>query len=664
MPAAITMPATLPTSLDSNLPDGTPTAWSVLAGIDDQFIVLDGEFRYCYVNQQAVEITGLAREKLLGQVIWEVFAAVRDSAFERELRRAANERTSVTFEHYYGPLDSWFENRVYVGTHHLALLVRDITERKRHEAVLMESEARYRSLAEALRRSEATFRRLADANLVGVGIGDLQGGVTYINDEMLRMMGYTRAEYEAGRVNWMECLAPEVRQRSEEINAELRRKGRVSGYRHMFVRPDGTRCPYVGSAALLESGSDIHVSIALDLTPMEEAQAKARQALEEVAVRELARADELAALMESAPVGVWIGHDPECRMITGNDHGYALVRMPSPTNLSLSAKDKSGPADYTCRIDGTEVAPDDLPMQKAARTGRALWNVELELLFRDGQSRFIMMNAVPLRTPDGRIRGCIASGIDITESKRTEERLEALVEDRTAKLRQSIGELEAFSYSISHDMRAPLRAMESYTRILLEDHAERLDAEGRRMLERIGKSAARLDLLIRDVLAYSRLAKSELTKIRVDLDTLVEELISGLGLSPAQIRVMSTLPQVWGHEALLSQIFSNLITNAVKFAHAQRPPEIRIWANRVGDEWVVNVADNGIGIESHHHERIFEIFGQVYPTGEYEGTGIGLAIVKKAVERLGGRIGLESKMGHGTRFWFTLQPADATAPAD
>jgi signal transduction histidine kinase len=253
---------------------------------------------------------------------------------------------------------------------------------------------------------------------------------------------------------------------------------------------------------------------------------------------------------------------------------------------------------------------------------------------------------------------------DITARKQAEElmksearRLDALVEQRTARLQETIGELEAFSYSISHDMRAPLRAMQGYAKALLADYKDRLDPDAMQYLDRISRSANRLDSLIQDVLAYSRVAKGEIGLHPVDLEALIEDILSTrpeFQAPQARIVVEKPLHRVFGHEAYLTQCLTNLLGNAVKFVPAGVVPDVRVRSERLDGKVRLLFEDNGVGIDPSHHERIFQIFGQVYPEKKYGGTGIGLAIVRKAVQRMNGEVGVESGLDKGSRFWLIL----------
>lgn len=238
------------------------------------------------------------------------------------------------------------------------------------------------------------------------------------------------------------------------------------------------------------------------------------------------------------------------------------------------------------------------------------------------------------------------------------EALEARVHERTAKLEETIQDLETFSYSITHDMRAPLRAMQGFSKLLLDSYADKLDAEGADFLNRIANAANRLDLLIRDVLSYSNIVRAELKPGPVDLDALVRDVIRDYpDFQPpkAQIRILGPLPPVMGNEAFLTQCFSNLIGNAVKFVRSGVTPEVEVSHARHGDFVRVSIRDNGIGIPPAHQDGIFKLFHRAQSS--YPGTGIGLAVVRKAAERMGGRVGLESDGDHGSTFWLEFRAA-------
>ncbi len=244
--------------------------------------------------------------------------------------------------------------------------------------------------------------------------------------------------------------------------------------------------------------------------------------------------------------------------------------------------------------------------------------------------------------------------------RRHAEGLEQSVQERTAELRQTNGEWEALSYSVSHDLRSPLRAMQGYSEILLTEYQGKLDEMGEDYLNRIRRAAGRMDLLIQDILAYSRVAKSEIALREVNLEHVIRDVVQSYpSLQPerATITVEGEIPPVMGHEAYLTQITSNFLANAAKFVGPGQKPLIRIHAEAQGELVKVVFQDNGIGIAKEHQNQIFQIFGRVYSDKKFEGTGIGLAIAKKAAERMGGSVGVESEVGVGSRFFVVLRKA-------
>ncbi|HEX6163895.1 MAG TPA: ATP-binding protein [Vicinamibacterales bacterium] len=243
--------------------------------------------------------------------------------------------------------------------------------------------------------------------------------------------------------------------------------------------------------------------------------------------------------------------------------------------------------------------------------------------------------------------------------------LELRVETRTSELRAANRELEAFSYSVSHDLRAPLRAIAGFVQILEEDHGASLDPEARRHLERVKLNAQRMGQLIDDLLAFSRIGRTTMLRQSVDLTALAttaaQEAIAASGRSIDL--TVSPLPPCYGEPALLNQVFANLISNAIKFTGASPQPSITIASSVVDGDTVYFVRDNGAGFDERYAEKLFGVFQRLHRNDEFEGTGVGLAIVHRIISRHGGRIWAEGKPNGGATFYFTL-PAGKTTPAE
>jgi two-component system CheB/CheR fusion protein len=243
------------------------------------------------------------------------------------------------------------------------------------------------------------------------------------------------------------------------------------------------------------------------------------------------------------------------------------------------------------------------------------------------------------------------------ELSRYNGKLEKLTEERTSSLREVVQQMEEFSYTISHDLRAPVRAMQGYANALLEDYGEKLDQTGREYLERISRSGNRMDRMIREVLTYSRLARCEIVVQPVSLDSLVREIVQqypGIQASGGEIEIAERLDNVVGHEPSLTQVLSNLLSNACKFVPPHTTPHCKVWTERNNGHVRLFIRDNGIGIKPEHQHRLFGMFERIHPESQYEGTGIGLAIVRKAMERMGGQVGVESDGKNGSKFWIQL----------
>jgi signal transduction histidine kinase/CheY-like chemotaxis protein len=245
------------------------------------------------------------------------------------------------------------------------------------------------------------------------------------------------------------------------------------------------------------------------------------------------------------------------------------------------------------------------------------------------------------------------------ELARTNAKLERLVRERTAELQDTVGELEHFSYSITHDMRAPLRAMQGFSGLLLNDLCRECPRpENQDWLRRITTSAARMDRLITDALQFSKAGKREMQIGPTETSALLQGIIQSYpSLQPpsALIRLEGTIPPVLGNEAGLTQCFSNLLGNAVKFVPPGKVPQVRVFAETREPFVRLWFEDNGIGIPKRAQGKLFQMFQRA--TTEFEGTGVGLALVKKVAERMGGKVGVESEPGKGSRFWLDLRPA-------
>jgi PAS domain S-box-containing protein len=352
-------------------------------------------------------------------------------------------------------------------------------------------------------------------------------------------------------------------------------------------------------------------------------------------------------------------------MLHGEDGEVVQINQTWTELTGYTHSDIPTIADWTEKAYGSRKEVVQADIERLYNLDRRISEGEYTVTTRNGEAQIWEFYSAPLgRLSDGR-RLVISTAIDITKRKQAEaeirqlnETLEQRVAERTAQLEEANQQLEAFAYSIAHDLRAPLRGMQGLAEALLEDYSKCLDALGQEYTHHLVSSAQRLDNLINDLLTYSRLSRAELRLSIVDLNLVMSEAMTQveaeLKQQQATVTLLSVLPKVRGHRTTLVQVVTNLLTNAIKFVENTQP-QVQIWAE-TQDEWVqLWVADNGIGILPEHQQRIFRVFERLHGIETYSGTGIGLAIVQKGVERMGGQVGVESELGKGSRFWFKLR---------
>jgi len=387
------------------------------------------------------------------------------------------------------------------------------------------------------------------------------------------------------------------------------------------------------------------VGVGLDITE--------RKAMEE-ALR--STASRLDAILKNAPVGI---------AIEGTDRRIQLVNPRMLEICHRREEDMVGaPAGllFACDADGREFDHDCLPMILKGSTVREERSVR-----RGDGTQFWASLVGRMVSPDDPSLGIVWAIEDVTDRRTAEDALRR----KTTELEQSNAELEAFAYMASHDLRQPLRTISSYLGLIEADLADRLDADGREYMDFCRAGAARMDRLIVDLLEYSRVGrKSKPFQPYPSADILavaVENLDAAINEAGASVTVDAALPMVLGDDGELVRLFQNLIGNAIKYRHRERPPAVHVGCAPEADSWHFTVADNGIGIAPEHLERVFGIFQRLHRSDEYEGTGIGLAVCRKIVERHGGHIWVESTPDKGSIFHVTLardpgQPLTAEEP--
>lgn len=294
------------------------------------------------------------------------------------------------------------------------------------------------------------------------------------------------------------------------------------------------------------------------------------------------------------------------------------------------------------------------------KSGTAITYFENRFRCKDSHCKWLGWTATPLAA--NQLIYIFAR--DITERKMAEDEIRALNQKLLAHVNKVTAinrELEAFSYSISHDLRAPLRSMQGFAQILEDEYGKLLPEQARDFISRIIKSSRYMDQLLCDLLEYSRLSQSEVKNHPIDMEPALDEVLNSIQKEildkNARIDVRRPLASVQGNQSILKQILTNLIGNALKFVEYGQTPHVRIYSETSNGTVRLWVEDNGIGIDPSDHERIFGLFQRLHSAEAFPGTGVGLAIVQKGAQRMGGRIGVKSMVGKGSRFWLDLASA-------
>ena len=357
------------------------------------------------------------------------------------------------------------------------------------------------------------------------------------------------------------------------------------------------------------------------------------------------RYEEIVAVMEAVPVGVFIAHDVECRKVVGNRKAYELLRVPAGASVSESAPERETPKAWREVKDGRDIPAGELPMQRAARSGQPVHDYEFDMVFDDGASRCWLGNAVPLFDETRRSRGAVGTFVDITDRKRAGEALAA-----------TNAELRNFAYVLADGLQDPLRIVLDSIQLLAREREASYSGDEVKYLSDSTAGALKMDAILKKLLHYWEVTEpGEERLLPVDCNHALSQALLSLDSEIQQsgaIVTSDSLPTVAGDEVMVMQLFQNLVRNSIRYK-GDAAPTIHISAVRAGERWQFDVRDNGIGIDRADAERVFDLFRRLDGKGVPH-TGIGLALSRKVVERHGGRMWVESEAGGGAAFRFTI----------
>lgn len=502
-------------------------------------------------------------------------------------------------------------------------------------------------------RDLAWYRSIVESLPQYIWVGNTEGMLSFVDPRLYPLLGLSESE-EQGH-GWLERIHPD--ERDKAINTWMRSLEFASEFRieYRLRTHDGTYRWFVARARP-ELGPDARPVRWIGTLDDVNAEVETRQklALEQV------RLAKMAAASPNMLYSFWRGTD-----------GRAAFPYASPAFLSLfelDAEELAKDASSFFRLGNVEEAAAITESVLASERDLTLWRQQFRSTAPKLGELWLEAHSMPVREADGSTtwHGMLS---DITERRRQEQELRELntnlekrVAERTRELELANRELEAFSYSVSHDLREPLRAVNGYSQAVLEDYAEALPPEGREYLSAIRQGALRMGRLIDDLLAFSRLGRQPMKRRTVDVTSIVNECVKGLaaGESSTARVLVGELAPCEADPALVQQVFANLLSNAFKYSKKRDNPEIEVRSTR--DETgnvVYSVRDNGVGFDMKYSSKLFQVFQRLHRTTEFEGTGVGLAIVYRIVSRHGGRIWVEAAPNRGATFFFTLQAAGA-----
>jgi PAS domain S-box-containing protein len=534
---------------------------------------------------------------------------------------------------------------------YIVAIVRDITERKRAEETLRraygELELRVKErTAELAKTNEALeaeiverkrieaglhlFRFLIDQFNDALFVADAKTGhLLDVNDTACRNLGYSREELLNMSVMDVDAMVPDYLSWQKNV-AEIREKGSVI-FEGKHRRKDGTLFSVeISIRFIIQNNNEYIVGVARDITERKQIEEELRRSIRQ-----------LNAILTNIPDIAWL-KDKESRFIA--------VNKPFADTAGMRPADLIGKTDF-------DIWPKELAERYRAddrevmATGRRKQVIE-PLVDKEDKKTWIETIKTPIHDDRGNIIGTTGIAHDVTERKRLEEEREKW----TAELARSNAELEQFAYIASHDIQEPLRMVSSFTQLLAKRYKDRLDKDADEFIAYIIDGTTRMQRMIEDLLAYSRVGTRGKSFEPTDLEDILNQAVTNLKVVIEENKAVAThdpLPTVMADSSQMVQLFQNLISNAIKF-RGEEPPRIHISAQRKGDDWVFSVEDNGIGISPEFMGHLFQIFQREHAANKYPGTGIGLAICKRIVERHGGRIWAESVHGRGSIFYFTI----------
>ena len=526
-----------------------------------------------------------------------------------------------------------------------------------------------RSELQATQQTIKFFETLLHASADGILITDAAQNIIVANEAFSAPFGRRRRDViETNLFVWLEQLDAGAPKRWAELEKRVRLEGSCQDVRFKLTPRSGARHLSV-NASLLEQvaneESGVIISVWRDVTEQVQAKDALQKAHDELERRVEKRTAELVSANEKLRIRDWAMESSITAIVLVGLNGNLTYANPAFLKMwgYANAREvlRKPAANFWRMQESTLFEVTETLRDSGGRVG------ELVAQRKDGSS-FDVQVSISLVTTRASIPICVmASFVDVSERVQAEKtlekyrgHLEELIKARTAQLQSANKELRAFAYSVSHDLRAPLRAIGGFADIIARRHRKSLNEQGQHYFDNIVQASEQMNRLIDDLLAYSRLGRQTVRRQPVPLGDLLAQVTTILTervvKTGAQISLPppDTLPTLDSNWTLLNRVFTNLLDNALLYHRPGAPPRVAVSCQTEADRVIISISDNGIGITPEFHEKIFNIFQRLHSQTDYAGTGIGLATVKKAVELLGGQISVDSAVGEGSTFYVEL----------
>ncbi len=588
------------------------------------------DFLIINVNKAYITLTGLVDVE--GKKASEAIPGIQktDQDLLQRYLRVSVSGLPETFEIYVEAMKMWFMISVYCPQRDYFVAVFDvITERKKVEA--------------SLRESEDKFKYVFDYSLIGKSI-TMPTGEIHVNKAFCDMTGYSAEELSG--LKWQNITHPDdVEMTLNSVNSLLFGKTDSVRFTKRYIKKDGSVLwvDVSSSLRLDKEGKPLYFMTSLnDIT-------------ERIQAEEILRNDEkrFRDLIEALPQLFWTSlPDGSCDYL--NRQWVEYTGIPESEQVGYGWLEQLHP-DHRQIIESK--------WKEKIREGIA-FDFEFRIRRADGEYHWFQTRAVPIRNSEQIITKWLGSNTDIESIRKAEAQLmdynkdlENSVIQRTGQLEMANKELEAFSYSVSHDLRAPLRAVHGFTKILTEDYDKILDDEGRRICKVITSSATQMSELIDDLLSFSRIGRSSLNPSLLNMEDMAASTANELSNLEQRSDIkfsIGKLNNMHGDSNLIKIVWNNLISNAIKYTSKEAAPEIKISSRSEDGNLVYVIKDNGVGFDMKYANKLFGVFQRLHSESEFEGNGVGLAIVQRIISRHGGKIWAEGVPGKGATFSFSL----------